>query len=73
LAKLSQAIIVRKTPGGVTQIPVPLDKIAESKAPDANLLPDDILMVPTNHAKSAAIQAVAMAQSIAILGISRTW
>lgn len=73
LAKLSQAMIVRQTPGGVTQIPVPLDKIAQSKAPDTELLPDDILMVPTNHAKSAAIQAVAMAQSIAILGVSRTW
>lgn len=73
LAKLSQAIIVRQTPEGVKQIPVPLDKIAQSKVPDTELLADDILMVPTNHAKSAAIQAVAMAQSIAILGITRTW
>jgi polysaccharide export outer membrane protein len=76
LAKLSQAIIVRQTPEGVKQIPVPpvpLDKIVQSKAPDTELLADDILMVPTNHAKSAAIQAVAMAQSIAILGVSRTW
>ena len=73
LAKLSQAIIVRQTAEGVKQIPVPLDKIAQSKAPDTELIADDILMVPTNHAKSAAIQAVAMAQSIAILGISRTW
>jgi polysaccharide export outer membrane protein len=73
LAKLSQAIIVRQTPDGVKQIPVPLDKIAQSKAPDTELIADDILMVPTNHAKSAAIQAVAMAQSIAVFGIARTW
>jgi polysaccharide export outer membrane protein len=73
LAKLSQAIIVRQTPEGVKQIPVPLDKIAQSKAPDTELLADDILMVPTNHAKSAAIQAVSMAQSIAVLGIARSW
>jgi polysaccharide biosynthesis/export protein len=73
VAKLSQSIIVRQTPEGVKQIPVPLDKIARSEVPDTELLADDILMVPTNHAKSAAIQAVAMAQSIAILGISHTW
>ena len=73
LAKLSQAMIVRQTPEGVMQIPVPLDKIAQSKAPDTELIADDILMVPTNHAKSAAIQAVAMAQTIAVFGISRTW
>ena len=73
LAKLSQAMIVRQTPSGVQQIPVPLDKIAQSKAPDTELRADDILMVPTNHAKSAAIQAVSMAQSIAIFGIAHVW
>ena len=73
LAKLSQAIIVRQTPEGVKQIPVPLDKIARSKAPDTELLADDILLVPMNHAKSAAFQAVSMAQSIALLGVSRVW
>ena len=46
LAKLSQAIVVRQTPDGVKQISVPLDKIAQSKAPDTELLADDILLVP---------------------------
>ena len=73
LAKLSQAIVVRQTPEGVTQIPVPLDKIARSKAPDTELLADDILLVPLNHAKSAAFQAVSMAQSVAVFGIARAW
>ena len=73
LAKLSQAILVRQTPEGVKQISVPLDKIAQSKAPDTELLADDILLVPMNHVKSAAIQATAMAQSIAIFGITRVW
>jgi polysaccharide export outer membrane protein len=73
LAKLSQAIIVRQTPEGVKQIPVPLDKIARSKAPDTELLADDILLVPLNHAKSAAFQAASMAQSLAMLGITRAW
>lgn len=73
LAKLSQAIIVRQTPDGVKQIPVPLDKIARSKAPDTELMADDILMIPLNHAKSAAFQAVSMAQSLAMFGATRAW
>jgi len=73
LAKLSQSIIVRQTPEGVKQIPVPLDKIVQNKAPDMELRADDILMVPMNHAKSAAFQAVAMAQSLAVWGIVSHW
>jgi polysaccharide export outer membrane protein len=73
MAKLSQAIIVRQTAEGVKQISVPLDKIARSKAPDTELLADDILLVPLNHAKSAAFQAVTMAQSVALLGATHVW
>jgi polysaccharide export outer membrane protein len=73
LAKLSQSIIVRQTPEGVKQIPVPLDKIAQNKAPDMELRADDILMVPMNHAKSVAFQAVSMAQTIAVWGIVHSW
>jgi polysaccharide export outer membrane protein len=73
LAKLSQAIVVRQTPEGVKQISVPLDKIARSKAPDTELLADDILLVPMNHAKSAAYQAVSMAQTVAVFGLARVW
>jgi polysaccharide export outer membrane protein len=73
LAKLSQAKIIRQTPKGVQEISVPLDKIAQDKAPDTELIADDILMVPTNKGKIAAEQAVQMAQSIAVLGVARTW
>jgi polysaccharide biosynthesis/export protein len=73
LAKLSRAVIVRQTATGVEQIPVPLDKIAESKAPDTELIADDILMVPTSHAKIAAAQAMSMAQSIAVFGAATRW
>ena len=38
LAKLSRAVIVRQTPKGVQEIPVPLDKIAKNQAPDTELL-----------------------------------
>lgn len=73
VAKLSAAVIVRQTPKGVEEIPVPLDKIAKNQAPDTELIADDILMVPTSKGKIAAAQAVSMAQSIAVLGVARTW
>lgn len=72
-AKLSGAVIVRQTPKGVEEIPVPLDKIAKNQAPDKELIADDILMVPTSHGKVAATQAVQMAQSIAVFGAARVW
>jgi polysaccharide export outer membrane protein len=73
LAKLSQAKIVRQTPTGVKEISVPLDKIVKDKAPDTELIADDILIVPTNRGKIAAAQAIQMAQSVAILGVTRVW
>jgi polysaccharide export outer membrane protein len=73
LAKLSQAKIIRQTPKGVQEIPVPLDKIAQDKAPDTELIADDILMVPTSRGKIAAAQAVSMAQSLTLLGVARAW
>lgn len=73
LAKLSGAVIVRQTPKGVEEIPVPLDKIAKNQAPDAELMADDILMIPTSHGKIAAGQAVSMAQSLALIGAFHAW
>ncbi len=72
-ARLSQAIIVRRAGDGVQQIPVALDKIAQSKAPDVKLLPEDIVYVPTNKAKVVGVQAaqiaIALATSAAIWSI----
>ena len=73
LAKLSAAVIVRQTPKGVEEIRVPLDKIAKNQAPDAELIADDILMVPLSRGKVAAGQAVSMAQSIALVGVYHAW
>ncbi len=64
-AKLSSATIVRRRGDGVEQIPVALDKIEKSKAPDVNLLPEDILYVPTNKAKVAGMQAAQIAIGLA--------
>lgn len=45
--------IIRHTPTGQEEIPVPLKKILAAKAPDPPLLADDILFVPGSAAKSA--------------------
>lgn len=72
-AKLSQARIIRRDGDGVTEIPVPLDKILQSKAPDIKLEAEDIVYVPTNRGKVVATQAVqvaiSLATSVAILSV----
>jgi polysaccharide export outer membrane protein len=76
LAKLSKARIVRQVKGGGTQeIPVPLDKIMVSKAPDVPLLAEDILFIPNNTAKQVAGQAtqiaVGLASGVLLIGAQR--
>jgi polysaccharide biosynthesis/export protein len=64
-ARLSGAQIVRKDGDGVTAIPVQLDRIMKSKAPDVKLLPEDIVYVPTNKSKVIGVQATQLAISLA--------
>lgn len=75
LAKTSKARIVRRTPDGQKEIPVPLDKILASKAPDIPLEANDILFVPTNGAKRAAERstdvAIALATGVTIIAAQR--
>src|SRR5207248_6448673 len=53
-AALDKAKLIRKTPAGPEEIPIPLRKILASKVPDLKLLPDDIVFVPSSAAKTAA-------------------
>lgn len=64
-ARLSHATIVRRNGDGVQQIPVALDKITQSKAPDVKLVPEDILYVPTNKGKVVGVQAAQIAIGLA--------
>lgn len=57
-AKLDSAQIIRKTPKGPEQIPIPLKKILSAKAPDVPLKGDDVLFVPSSAAKSAAARTL---------------
>lgn len=57
-AALDRSKVIRKTPEGRTEIPIPLKKILASKAQDWNLQPDDILFVPNSKAKSATYRGL---------------
>ena len=72
-AKTSAARIIRKSPQGVSEIPVSLKKILQAKAGDVPLQADDILFVPGSVRKivsgrtaEAALQMATAASLIAI-------
>ena len=50
-ASVGKAKMLRKTPNGLEQIPVPLKKIISAKAPDVQLEPDDIIFIPNSKLK----------------------
>lgn len=52
LAALNGAKMIRRTPEGLQDIPLPLKKILNAKAPDEELQPDDIIWIPSSKAKS---------------------
>lgn len=74
-AKPSEARIVRRTSAGQEEVPVPLDKILVSQAPDITMQSNDILFIPSSKGKRFAARtaevAVALASSIAFYGIYR--
>jgi polysaccharide biosynthesis/export protein len=74
-AKPSKARIVRRVDGSEQEIPVPLDKILVSKAPDMPMQANDILFVPSNKGKQAAARsvdvAIALASGLAFYGLYR--
>jgi polysaccharide export outer membrane protein len=53
-AALNSARLIRKTPEGPKDVPLPLKQILAVKAPDLPLQADDVVFVPGSAAKSAA-------------------
>jgi len=51
-AKLDSTILIRKTPAGPQEIPIPLTRIMSAKAADVKLQPDDVVFVPRSAAKA---------------------
>lgn len=56
--------ILRQTPNGVHEIPIPLKKILHAKAPDVALVKGDILFIPGSSAKAAAYRTADAAMSL---------
>ncbi len=57
-AALANARLIRKSADGQHEIPVDLKKILQSKAPDLQLRPNDILFVPNSAAKTAGKRGI---------------
>lgn len=64
--------LIRKVSGGQQEIPIKLNDILSSKAPDMKLKPDDILFVPSSPGASAAKRGLEAAlQTLTGLAIYR--
>jgi len=64
--------IIRKTPEGLKEIPVPLKKILEGKATDVSMQGEDVLFVPASAGKNAARRTLeAVVQTATGLAIYR--
>jgi len=61
---LNKTRILRKTPSGIEEIPVPLKKILYAKAPDVPLTKGDVLFLPGSASKAAAYQTASAAMSV---------
>ncbi len=72
-AKLGGARIIRKTPSGLTETPVPMKKLLQAKADDIQMQPEDILFIPTSARKMlegrTAEAAIQMATSAALITV----
>jgi polysaccharide export outer membrane protein len=72
-AKLNNAKLIRKTPGGPKELPLPLKDMLASKSPDVRLQSEDIVFVPSSAAKTAtrrSLEAIIQtATGLAIYGV----
>jgi polysaccharide biosynthesis/export protein len=66
-AKLNGSRIVRKGPGGVTEISVKLKQILAAKIPDVELQPNDVLVIPASTGKILAGRSLEAAMQAATL------
>lgn len=69
-ARLSGARIIRKSPTGLTELPVPLKNLLKAKADDIQLEANDILFVPSGHnfghTSATALQMAASASLLVV-------
>jgi polysaccharide biosynthesis/export protein len=70
-ASLNHARLIRKGDSGRQEVPVPLSKILDAKAPDLLLADGDILFVPSSAAKNALRNMESILPSVAGAAIYR--
>jgi len=72
-ASLNKTKILRQTPNGIKEIPVPLKKVLYAKAPDVPLVKGDVLFIPGSASKAAAYQtaqaALSMSTALAVVAV----
>ena len=68
-ASVGKTKMLRKTPHGLEQVPVPLKKILNAKAPDVPLEADDIIFIPNSHLKQVLSTTALTAGTIALYRI----
>jgi polysaccharide export outer membrane protein len=68
-ASLGGTKMVRRTPSGLQQLPVPLKAILRGKTADMPLSADDILFVPSSHLKTVVAISTVVATSAATAAI----
>jgi polysaccharide export outer membrane protein len=69
-AKLNDAKLLRKTPDGLKELPLPVKKILQLKSPDLALQAEDVLFVPASAGRAAAYRGTeAILQAATALSI----
>jgi polysaccharide export outer membrane protein len=72
-SSLNKTRILRQTPNGIQEIPVPLKKILYAKSPDIPLIKGDVLFIPGSAAKAAAYRtadaAVSLSAAIGVVAV----
>ena len=58
VAAMNSARLIRTTPSGRQELPLPLNKILSTKLDDVNLKPDDIIFAPASFGKKAANRSI---------------
>lgn len=72
-AALDSSKLIRRTPSGPQEIPIPLKKILSAQAPDVNMQAEDILFVPASKGKKAISRTMEAIVQIATGASLRTF
>jgi polysaccharide export outer membrane protein len=64
-AAVGKSKLVRKTPTGVQQIPLPINAMQKGEKPDVALMPDDVVYVPFSFLRNVALNGQSILASTA--------